>query len=299
MAKQYGKNSADFAPEKLMSFGKSFSTINGQPIVKSEVWYDYDALVAFAMTDAAYVGQEVAYVDVDNNKITRYVVQLDGTLVESGGLAAGDEKTIRVAENGTISLLGVDTLTLERTEADGKVIKINYQPLLVDGKLTWVEPSATTVEGLATEIEGIKIRLSTLDDVAMAEKRIEELIGEVPEGKTIVGMISEVKSPVDLTPVDGTILITDTENGGKSIQVAIAPTNDNILTIVDGGLFVPSVPIKIADNAHGLVMVDGALALNLATKDSDGAMSKEDKIALDELKDSVSRLNDTCAWSEI
>jgi hypothetical protein len=44
------------------------------------------------------------------------------------------------------------------------------------------------------------------------------------------------------------------------------------------------ISVKLADTTHGLVAVDGALALTLATKDNDGAMSKEDKIALDALK---------------
>ena len=37
------------------------------------------------------------------------------------------------------------------------------------------------------------------------------------------------------------------------------------------------ISVKIAAESHGLVAVDGALALNLATATSDGAMSKEDK----------------------
>ncbi len=44
------------------------------------------------------------------------------------------------------------------------------------------------------------------------------------------------------------------------------------------------ISVKLASVTHGLVAVDGALALNLATKDSDGAMSKEDKAFIDELK---------------
>lgn len=105
-----------------------------------------------------------------------------------------------------------------------------------------------------------------------------------------------------LTPVDGTIVIS---NGGKSIGVAIAPITGNILTAVDGGLFVPSTPVKLADNTHGLVMVDGALTLNLATHDSDGAMSKEDKIALDAvveevetIKENLSDLEDGLSWGQ-
>jgi hypothetical protein len=57
MAKLYGKNENDFAAANLMSFGKSFSRLNGQPLDKSEIWYnDFAALEAYAKTDAAYVG---------------------------------------------------------------------------------------------------------------------------------------------------------------------------------------------------------------------------------------------------
>jgi hypothetical protein len=41
--------------------------------------------------------------------------------------------------------------------------------------------------------------------------------------------------------------------------------------------------VNISDNSHGLVAVDGALTINLATTERDGAMSAADKIALDDL----------------
>ena len=196
----------------------------------------------------------------------------------------------------------------------------------------------------------------------------------------------------NLTAVDGTIKLVDTENGGKDISVAISNQEGNTLMAVDGGLFVPTVSVpeytiekqavaeegysvsyklkkiigndisyvgdtiniakdmmlhsvtmevvveadvpyagavigdsyikmvfndanasavyipvanlvntysagdgieivnntisvKIAAETHGLTAVEGALALNLATKDSDGAMSKEDKAFIDALRD--------------
>lgn len=184
MAKQYGKNSAvDFAPANLMSFGKSFATLNGQPLVKSEVWYDKAALEAFALTDAAYVGQRVVYVDVNENKVYSYNIQIDGSLKESGSSVIGDEKTITVAEDGTISLFGIAGLEFERT-TDSGTVKVNYQPLLVDGKLTWVEPSATTVEGLQTLIEALRTDVDALEDK----------IGEVAVGKTVVEMIEDAQT---------------------------------------------------------------------------------------------------------
>lgn len=130
------------------------------------------------------------------------------------------------------------------------------------------------------------MKLGTLGDLAAVEERLKELI-------------SNVKPATNLVPVDGTIVIAGTENEEKTIKVAIAPIDGNMLTAVDGGLFVPSMSVKIADNAHGLVAVDGVLTLNLATNESDGAMSKEDKIALDGLKDSVYLLSNACSWGEM
>ena len=84
MAKLYGKNENDFAAANLMSFGKSFSRLNGQPLDKSEIWYnDFAALEAYAKTDAAYVGQIVTYINVSDDNtgtITHYTVGVNGTL---------------------------------------------------------------------------------------------------------------------------------------------------------------------------------------------------------------------------
>lgn len=198
---------------------------------------------------------------------------------------------------------------------------------------------------------------------------------------------------LNLTPVDGTIVITNSEDGGKSIGVAISTQPGNALVAVEDGLFVPhvqeivvpeyaiekqetaedgyassyklkktvgdesfyvgdtinigkdmvlqgatletvvmadvpyagaivgdpyidmafndanashiyipvkdlvdsysagdgieiidnTISIKIAEDAHGLVAVDGALLMQLATAESDGAMSKEDKAFLDSI----------------
>lgn len=169
------------------------------------------------------------------------------------------------------------------------------------------------------------MKLGTLDDLVAVENRLKELIGELPEGKTIVDMISEVKPSFNLVPIDGTMVIADIENGDKSIGVSIAPVVNNALVAVDGGLFVPAytagdgveivdnkIGVKLADTTHGLIAVNGFLTLNLATKDSDGAMSKEDKRILDAipevyatseeveaLKDTVSDLEDSFIWGEM
>ena len=62
MANFYGKDrNVDFAASKLMSFGKSFSRMNGQPLDESEVWYNKAELEAFAAGNSAYVGMNKTY----------------------------------------------------------------------------------------------------------------------------------------------------------------------------------------------------------------------------------------------
>ena len=131
------------------------------PLDMSSVYYDLDSLKAYAESGAiAYVGQVVSLVDELNNKVTVYSIQdTNGTLKEVGTVPVGDTKTIKVAENGTISLAGIESL--QYTDEDGS--EISYQALLTKDGLTWVRPSKTTVEGLATLIEGLNGRVSTLE----------------------------------------------------------------------------------------------------------------------------------------
>ena len=194
-----------------LGFPLNFRRGNPNPLDNSSVWASLEAAQTYAASDpVAYVGQILTVVDNTNGIATVYSIQDEaGTLKKVGTSPVGDESTITVAEDGTVSLFGVAGLELTRTEEDGSTTKINYQPLLVDGKLTWVEPSATTVEGLATEIEGIKTRLSAVEatvgnaegglvkDVADKASGIEAIntkIGTVAEGKTIVEVISDAKT---------------------------------------------------------------------------------------------------------
>ena len=132
-------------------------------------------------------------------------------------------------------------------------------------------------------------------------------VNQLPFADTseIATKLAELTSRVDnltavpnstITPVDGTIVLTEKADGSKAIGVAIAPRSDNALVAVAGGLFVPTykagagieikdknISVKLADNTHGLVAVNGALMLNLASQEADGALSKEDKRLIDSI----------------
>lgn len=194
-----------------LGFPLNFRRGNPNPLDNSSVWASLEAAQTYAASDpVAYVGQILTVVNNTEGIATVYSIQDEaGTLKKVGTSPVGDESTITVAEDGTISLFGVAGLELTRTEGDGSTTKIKYQPLLVDGKLTWIEPSATTVEGLAAEIEGIKTRLSAVEttvgnaesglvkDVAdntTAIANINTKIGTVAENKTLVEMISDAQT---------------------------------------------------------------------------------------------------------
>ena len=200
-----------YAAADGLGFPLNFRRGNPNPLDNSSVWASLEAAQTYATSDpVAYVGQILTVVDNANGVATVYSIQDEaGTLKKVGTSPVGDESTITVAEDGTVSLFGVSGLELDRVEEDGSTTKINYQPLLVDGKLTWVEPSATTVEGLATEIEGLKTRISALEGTVGDESKglvkgvadntaaisdINTKIGTVAEGKTLVEMISDAQT---------------------------------------------------------------------------------------------------------
>lgn len=244
----------------------------------------------------------------------------------------------------------------------------------------WLQTIYAPIKDISTIPENeIYNTVTTVGAVRDIEAKIYERIEQIASG----GALSS------LTPVDGTILLADTADGGKSIGVAVASDTRNALTVVEGGLFVPTVvvpeytiekvvteegfsasyklkkivgddvsyigdainiakdlvlqsatletvtangipyadakvgdpyikmvfnneeasnlyipvkglvdtytagsgieiidnkiSVKLANTTHGLVAVNGELTINLATRKSDGAMSKEDKLVVDSI----------------
>jgi hypothetical protein len=192
-----------------MTFGKSFSRGAAFPLEAYEIWTDYDALVAYAANtdpnkDPSYIGQKVAYVDKVNNKVTHYGIEIDGTLKELGASPIGDEKSIVIGDNNTISLKGIAGLVFERDiigedgEPTGQKENVQFQPLMTKDGLIWVEPSKTTVEGLASLIDGLTARVSALEndrvteqELADAIKVVADKIGVPAEGDTSTATLYE------------------------------------------------------------------------------------------------------------
>jgi len=157
----------------------------------SEYWYkDADNKVV----PYPYPGQIVALV-IDRD-VTLYVLKENesGTFDTKpvGSVAIGDEATI-VVEDGKISLAGLSDVA-DPTK--------KYQPVLVDGKLTWQEISATTVEGLDTALKAVEKEM----DQAQADiEEIQQQLGTVPENTTVVELIEAGKTEVLTTILGGQV----------------------------------------------------------------------------------------------
>lgn len=193
MAKLFGQNAAvDFAAANLMSFGKSFSRLNGQPLDKSEAWYDLQALKDYALTDAAYVGQKVFFVDVENSTVTHYGIEIDGSLKELGSSPIGDEKTISIAEDGTISLANIEGLVFSETNGEGETVEVKYQPLLTANGITWIRPSTITVEGLQTVVGDLSAEVSNAKADIAKKANSEDVYTKDETANAIAAAIADI-----------------------------------------------------------------------------------------------------------
>lgn len=290
MAVNFGKDKDTlFASSDLMSFGKAFSRMAAQPLDKDEVWYDYDALVAYALaTDkSSYVGQKVVYIDEANEKVYQYSIEFDGSLKEIGTAPIGDTKSIVVAENGTVSLKGIDSLVF--TDDEGN--EVNFQPLMTKDGLVWVQPSKTTVEGLASLIDGLTQRVGAL----------ETSVGKAAEGENAAtGLHKAIADEIARADAAEKAL-------GKRID-EIDFVDNNELTEAIKDFETKENVKKVADDLSAYVESnDEALAAVKATADAaatnDALVALEEKVdafltgdgatdALDSLKELIEYINE-------
>lgn len=151
--------------------GVSINRTNPLPLDVNSVFDTKANLNAYVAGAFAYPGQIVAL--VEENATTIYYIDQAKTLQEVGKLPVGDGKSVTVAEDGTISLLGVAA-----AETGAQLVK------KADGSVEWVKPDTTTVEGLTTEVESLGNRATALegkvgDDSKGLVKEVADLTTEV------------------------------------------------------------------------------------------------------------------------
>lgn len=185
-------------------------------IDNTTLWYDYDALVAYAASGAtAYVGQLVVYVDEVNNKSTVYLIQNDGSLSEvgSGNTAATNvDKVSLQLVDGTIGLYGYGKEyykynSAQGTEGEEGYVPAGYtlttgwvaglEPRVVEKEgafvLGWYEPNTDTMEGLNTTVGTLGTKVENLaGDVADLETLVNG--GKNSAGQEVTGLVTRVGS---------------------------------------------------------------------------------------------------------
>ncbi len=184
MAKIYG----EIPSTGLMTFDKSFSRSNGQPLESTEIHYSLSSAQDYAKTNVAYAGQKIAVIETtdDVTTITHYSIEADGTLKQLGSVLVGDNLTVEVID-GEIKLAGIN---------DDNSTGV-YQPFLVDGKIEWRQPSDVTTDDLDDRLSTVENNLESLEAANTSNSDaitdINNKIGEVAEDKTIVEMIDDAK----------------------------------------------------------------------------------------------------------
>lgn len=248
MAKIYN----DFQSANLMSFAKSFARLNGQPLDKSEIWYSLAEAQAYAATDAAYVGQILAVIDSENNKVVFYGIQdAAGTLKEVGSTPVGDDLSIEIVD-GAIQLKNFgkkyyayvpavkDEETGEILEASKYVpvegFKAGLEPRVVlDGEdlvIAWYEPGSETVEDVAANVESVSKVVDELDEVLNAEGGLVDQVDELKDqvgtaaddaGNAATGLYKELEDLADIvdTKADAENVYTK-EEADEAIADAVA-----------------------------------------------------------------------------
>ena len=151
--------------------GVSINRTNPLPIDVNSVFDTKAKLDAYVAGAFSYPGQVVALVEA--NATTIYYIDQNKELQEVGKIPVGDNKSIKVDADGTISILGI-------TEA-----ATGAQPVKqADGTIAWVKPDTTTVEGLSQTVADHGIRIP----------KLEETVGD--ESKGLVKDVADLKTDV-------------------------------------------------------------------------------------------------------
>lgn len=113
----------------VMSFGQSFSRLNGQPLDNTSIYYSVAAAEAYALTAKAYVGQPIAVIDETAGKTTLYVIGTNNNLEQVGALPDGlsldlhegklQLKGFNAAENNTLPMIENGSLVWKTLEDIG------------------------------------------------------------------------------------------------------------------------------------------------------------------------------------
>lgn len=205
------------------------------------------------------------------------------TLLATGANATSMASGLMSAEDK----IRLDSLVVSSNlkPVDGTIVIVNED----EGKSIGVKVSKTEGNLISVNSDGLfaKVESIPLNSVIGLAERLEAIEKAAVGGIHYRGSVPTVDDlPVDAIQGDLYEVLEDNSewcfNGEEWFKYGntsvFTPVSGDGISIVDN-----TIAVKIADEHHGLVAVDGSLALVLATKDNDGAMSKEDKAFIDSI----------------
>ena len=228
-----------------------------------------------------------------------YGTGLEATADFAGLMSAEDKKALDAliaAGSGISGLSAVDgTIKITDMENGGKAIGVGLSA--VDGNMLAIKEDGLYVGTTVVPDYAIE-KQTTAEEGYSASYRLKKTVGgEVSYVGDVINIakdmmlqsatletVTEPGVPYSGAEVDDPY-IKMTFNDAKTSNIYI-PVKGLVDTYTAGtGIEIvdSKIGIKLADNAHGLVAVNGALSINLATRKTDGAMSKEDKIIIDSI----------------
>ena len=228
-----------------------------------------------------------------------YGTGITATAEFAGLISAEDKKALDAlvaAGSGISGLSAVDgTIKITDTENGGKALGVGLSA--VDGNMLTIKEDGLyvgatvvpeySIEKQATAEEGYavsyRLKRTLGEDVSYVGDAVNIAKDMMLKSATLE-TVTETGVPYDGAVVgDPYIKMTFNDANASNIYIPVKGLVDTYtagtgIEIVDG-----EIGVKLADNTHGLVAVNGALGINLATRKADGAMSKEDKLVIDSI----------------
>ena len=193
----------------LWDVGVSIKRGNPLPIDADSVFESNAKAETYAAGVLAYPGQVLAV--VEEAATTIYYIDQAMALREVGKIPVGDNKSIKVAEDGTISLLG-----LAEAASGAQPVKQD------DGSIKWIKPDTTTVEGLSTTVAGHTEKIAAL----------ENTVGDSTKG--LVKDVADTKADLNdnyynKTQVDGLVSGAFHFKGNATLEMSEEEWTGNLL----------------------------------------------------------------------
>lgn len=175
-------NKIDWNNWSIKGMPQTFQRLNPIPLDESAIHYSMNDLEDYAANSPkAYAGQYVALVDIDNQEVTPYIINVDRTLSLFGG---GFEPLSATNYTEALTLATVDNLTrIILTTDDEEISGTTYTAGLyvVNGSGSLAKLGTTSASGdIAGDVQSIKGDVGTLkknvSDLQAEDKKLSDSI---------------------------------------------------------------------------------------------------------------------------